>query len=236
MPGKDIIVLNDNSKLVGELLEVSKRYIYIKVGTKVHTVNKNIVKKIFPRGQVITFLPKGKGNASAFFKKEKKKKELLKNGFYNISYLNFIIRDSNDGLLGGVGIQNVTGYQFSKNLGLGFGVGLINFDSFNEDNEAILFFSEIRGYFTDKKISAYYSLAIGLNVPLKPESDFEVKTKVGNFVHPAVGYKFGNDRAAFMLDLGVQIASNGFVFDSGLMFFEERRSFQKVVLRLGVML
>jgi len=235
----DIIILNNKSKLEGEILEVSKKYIYIKVNSVVFTLKKSEIYRIFTRGSSIILMdaPAPKDYQSINPKLYNATKT-LKDGFYNITYGNLIKRGEYyaDRLCSGVGVQNITGIQFSKYVGLGIGIGLINFDDFPE-SKIIPIFTEFRGYLSEKKVSPYYNLAIGYNIAAaKIENSIDEKRKGGAFFHPAIGYKFGSDQAAFMIDLGVQIANINYEYNSETRFIKENVRYQRVVLRLGIML
>jgi len=243
---RDIIILKNRSKLEGEIVDVSNNHVLLKVNNLVYTLKKKEIKRMFTKGSTILLPAPDKKNHPIANLTELKLKKTLKDGFYNITYGNIVKRDNNEssrdgfyppqGIISGLGIQNITGYQFSKYVGLGVGLGIITYEGYR-NSRVIPFFTEFRGYLSDKKVAPYYNLAIGFNLAAsKIENSIDEKRKGGAFFHPSIGYKFGSDESAFMIDLGVQIANINYEYNTETVLIKENRRYQRVVLRLGIML
>lgn len=236
---EDLIVLKNKTWLPCEILEIDAKEAFVKINNYQSYVSLSRVETIYPVGQEISLL-------TGLSKNEKLEipfgvdyqKDYLKKEWYHVAYVNVLTTDSsNDDILGGIGIQYVFGYQFTKQFGVGFGMGYIEYaSSFQQDipNMAPIF-GEIRGYLSDKKASAYYNLAIGMSLGTRSQNVLLDKSRPKMFTHPAFGYKIGSDKIAFMMDLGLQIA--------GVEYTSSTEATQvsiidvnRLVLRIGLML
>lgn len=233
---KDLIVLKNKIWISGEVLEIGSKTIYFKTGSATHFMKLNQIHKIFLKGQEVSFLSRTREgqNYTEPLIIAKLKRQFIKEGFYHIAYGNL-------GFNSGLGTQYSFGYQFSRLIGLGVGVGYYDTlsGSFFRRPRFIPFYTELRGYTSDRKTSFYYNLAVGLTTGTKVRDGTPASIKPGSYTHPAVGYKFGSDRVAFLVDLGVQLSSAEYNFElipSGT-GFNQKEVFESnsVVLRFGIM-
>ncbi len=232
----DLILLNSKVWISGEVLEIGSNVIYLKTDSGTHILKSKDVKKIYLKGQEISLLARSndKGQFTEPTIVAKLKRQYVKDGFYHIIYGDLIF-DS------GLGAQYHFGYQFTKNIGLG--LGLAYFETFSpdffDDPSLIPLFVEARGYMSDRKTSAYYNLAIGVTTGTKFIDDVPLQITPGIYTHPAIGYKIGSDKVAFLIDVGAQIASARYDFNfseiSGQPNFTEVFESNSLVIRLGIM-
>ena len=246
---KDRVIYRNYSQLEGEIIEVSKRWVVIKVGAVPFSVRKEKIASIYYQGEVISFLDGGKEKTG----KNIKKSDLpdvqgyrlvpIKNpvirGFYNVAYATLhlpSIGDFGNNDLG-FGISNTVGYQFNRYTGVGLGLGYHDTDFFNRGS-IVPVYAEYRGYLSDKKVSAYYSLAYGLSFGTKNEDSNYSSTKPGSYFYPALGFKSGSNEASFMIDIGVRFSEVTYIFDQGIRTTtgEETIFSRGLILRIGVML
>lgn len=241
---KDLIVLKNKFWLSADILEINDKTLYLKGEEAVHFLKLNEVENIYPKGQEIALLSDLKNEEESAILVSKFKRDFLKKGIYHIVYGN--ISFGNDGEnprnTMGVGGQYIFGYQFSQRIGLGLGLGYLDYfndsffgDEFSSGPQVIPIFTEIRGYFSDKNTSAYYNLALGVATGTPIFDNLPTELRPGLYTHPAIGYKVGSDRAAFMIDLGLQITDLKYTVD----FFGDKQTLvfelERLVLRLGMM-
>jgi len=157
-------------------------------------------------------------------------KETEKRGFYNITYADIGVVDD-----GSVGVENISGYQWNQYSGVGLGLGFQRLE-FNNDSRVIPIYTEYRGYFGKGKVCGYYNFAYGINIPLRDSQSNFSRSRPGSYFQPAMGFKFGSDKTAFMLDLALRVAQVNLDYDSSS--FRTRRNdiYRSIVLRIGIML
>jgi hypothetical protein len=232
---KDLILLNSKVWISGDVLEIDSKIVYFKTNSATHILKSKEVNKIYLKGQKISLL--ARTNDEGDFMKplliSKLKRQYTKEGFYHIVYGNLVFDT-------GLGAQYHFGYQLTKTMGLGLGVGY--FDSSNSLSlrpKLIPIFAETRGYLSNRKTSAYYNLAIGLTTGTKFLDNVPTKVSPGIYTHPAIGYKIGSDKVAFLIDIGIQISSVEYEFDSSELALQpistEVFETNNLVLRLGIM-
>lgn len=140
----------------------------------------------------------------------------------------------------GASLQNVTGYQFNKWLGLGLGVG---YDMYNVDiRQAIIpVFTEVRGRVLDKKVSPIYSVSAGVGFGVNNEENGITKMKPGFMWNPALGFSIqGSENASFVIDLGYQFQHMTYIIDGdmwnpSIIKTEQEYHFKRLALRLGLL-
>ena len=233
---KDLIMLNSKVWISGEILEIDSKIVYFKTDSATHILKSKEVNKIYLKGQKISLLARtnNAGNFTELSINSKFKRQYVKEGFYHIVYGNLVF-DS------GLGAQYHFGYQFTKTIGLGLGVGYFNSNNSNFFPGPILLpiFAETRGYMSNRKTSAYYNLAVGLTTGTKFLDDISTKLSPGIYTHPAIGYKIGSDKVAFLIDIGIQVSSVKYEFDfrefSPQPISIEVYKTNNLVLRLGMM-
>ncbi len=249
-PEQDMVIMMNHSKLEGTILEVSKRWVVIKVGSVPFSIAKNRIRSISYNGKVVSMMSLERKNkeekvesSAGFYLEPMLVTE--KFGVYNITSGAIFFQDKmrffgfeTSGFIGGngFGVDNVTGYQFNQYTGLGLGIGYQSV-SFDDELKVVPIYAEYRGYLRTTKISPYYSLGIGAVFATKNEDSDFVSSKAGSYFYPAFGFKSGSDEGAITVDLGLRIAGINLSYEtnrSGLI--EERESLNSVVLRIGIML
>ncbi len=138
----------------------------------------------------------------------------------------------------GVGLHNLVGYQFSRLLGLGLGVG---FDAFNpSDGEYIAsIYGEGRSYLLKKRTAPFVSLGAGYGFAFRNAETFITGAKGGLRVHPSVGLRLGADEDLnLLLDVGYIFQSATYTRE--IDFFDPRIEIREVdyrrfTIRLGAM-
>ncbi len=255
LPEKDKVILRNHSQVDGQIIEVSKKWVVIKVGNVPFTFNKNKIASIYYDGEVISFVPlykeKIKDRAGEVDKvggvveipgyRMVAIKETAKRGFYNVTYSTFHFRSGGEFENNefGFGISNTTGYQFNRYTGLGLGIGYHDNPGFFRRGNIVPVFAEYRGYFSDKKVSPYYSLAYGLSFGTKNEESQYNSTKPGSYFYPAIGFKSGSVESSIMIDVGLRFSQVTYVFDQDISTTgtsaEETIFNRGFILRVGVL-
>lgn len=131
-------------------------------------------------------------------------------GIYNATRLGVLLGDAYwGGSATGAFLQHSTGWQFSRMLGAGIGLGAENFMLDNEDAATYPVFAEMRGYFFSRRVSPYFSLAGGYAFAGKVRTDPDNwSNKItddwrgGLMARGNLGYRFGNH---FTLDIGIRL-------------------------------
>lgn len=105
----------------------------------------------------------------------------------------------------GFNIQHITGYQFSRMLGLGIGASYDAYDL--EDGESIFsLFAHYRGYLTQKNIAPFIALSGGYGFALRNEDQGVTEAEGGWMLHPEIGLRLGAaPRANFTFSLGYRM-------------------------------
>lgn len=244
----DLIELRKNKIwLSGQIVEIDDKVVHFKVGKSNHFLRLKDIKKIYPKGQEISFLAREEDvDYVEPLELIKLKRKFAKEGFYHIFYGSLATKNTllEDSFLrkNGLGLQYIFGYQFSNNFGLGLGISYLDYyDPEAEDSPKFIpIFAEARGYFLKKKTSPYYNLAVGIGTGTKFNKNLPSEVTPGLYTHPALGYKIGSDKIAVLFDVGLQftkviyefdLTSNGFFQPNQTQVFDTRR----IVLRLGIM-
>lgn len=246
---QDMIVLKNQTRIEGEILEVNKKWVVIKKGSVPFSFHRKKINAIYMDGEVISLMSYSnnaliQGNNDPEFLDKSK---FEKRGFYNITYgaIHFQEKDFNNiffeniDIVGGTGfgIENITGFQVSQFTGLGLGIGYHS-TGWRDEVKTAPIYAEYRGYFSMKKVSAFYSLSYGALFAVKNENSRFISSRPGTYFYPAIGFKSGTGDSAFTVDLGVRF---GKVFlteedNSRAGMSENELSFRGVGLRIGVML
>lgn len=245
---KDLIVTWKKVWLSVDIIEIGDKSVQFMMDSSRHILPMTEVSKIYPKGQKLSFVSGAQSDKdySKPVKNSRLNLQIEKEGFYHIFYGNLATKngifESPAIATNGYGIQYVLGYQISQRTGFGIGVGYLDYLGLDGEGRPKLvpMFVEARGYLSKKKISAYYNLAVGVTTGIDYVSNNPNTVKPGLYTHPALGYKFGSDNVAFLVDFGVQLSKLRYEFDLSdtfpigedtVDFFEIRR----LVLRLGIM-
>lgn len=232
---EDLIVLKNKKWIPCEILEVNTKQVYVKKNNNTRNLPFSKIESIYPVGQEVTYLSQfNKCTRNKISHRMIKTSGYAKREWYHIVYGNVVFADSNGtGLTGGFGLQYSLGYQFTTNFGLGLGMGLLLDNEIIDENLGFVFpvFGEFRGYFSDKKTSPYYNLAIGMSAGTTPFDESFSKVRPRMYTYPAIGYKIGSDYNAFLIDLGLQLINLEYVSNTSARIVD----IDNLVLRIGVM-
>lgn len=102
----------------------------------------------------------------------------------------------------GLGLELVVGHRWNRFLHTGLGLGLNNYDLY--DNLVVVpVFVEAHGYLLDYKTSPHYSLSFGYGFVNTAEELGISNGKGGFMLHPALGVTLGQGRRAqYQLEMG----------------------------------
>ncbi|MCO6476155.1 MAG: hypothetical protein J5I94_06000 [Phaeodactylibacter sp.] len=168
---------------------------------------------------------------------EKKKAYAFKEkGMYNATYFSTLSGSANGVFQLGLGIHNVTGYQFHRLFGLGAGFGVDTY-SFDEGETLYPVFAEARGYLSRKRVAPYYSGNLGYGFAFKNRDELINKAEGGIFFRAALGLRLGADEGTNVLvDLGYQYQEAYFERRTPFQneIEEKRLEFNRIVIRIGL--
>lgn len=137
----------------------------------------------------------------------------------------------------GFNVQHVTGYQFSRMLGLGAGVSYDAYDL--EDGESILtVFAHYRGYLTKTIVAPYIGINGGYGFALKNKKQGVITAEGGWMLHPELGVRLGaTDKANFTLALGYRLQDAYYVQERPFNGNIEYRNitYQRFLFSLGLL-
>ncbi len=138
----------------------------------------------------------------------------------------------------GIGLHNLTGYQFSRLLGVGIGAG---FDAFTPSGGEYIasLYGEGRSYLLKKRTTPFISLGAGYGFAFRNFNNFITGAKGGLRVYPAAGLRMGADKDLnILLDVGYIFQEATYTrempfFNPGIEIREV--SYRRLTLRLGAM-
>jgi len=198
--------------------------IYLNGGTyfygKVLNINSEIVEFEMMNGKIVEFKRKSvkkiiqqlsKTANDQFLLKERKPYNFKETGWYNSTYINLPQGfDIGNSWSSGMGIHHVVGYQHSRFLGTGLGLGFDGYQLGNGRN-VLSVYTELRGYLIAKNFSPFYTIGLGYGFAFKNRDLGVLDSKGGLFFNPAIGYRFGGSaNANFMLGMGYKLQSASF--------------------------
>lgn len=218
-----IVYLKSGTKLRGKLIEwKDKESIMLDIHGNLISIDQRRVKKIVQGGTDI------KNKVSNYNFQEK--------GIYHQFTLNFI--SGNDGPRAnrrpGLGAAMSTGYRFNQYLGIAGGVGFDQY-IFGTDERFLSLFTEFSGFVLKENFSPMYSLKLGYGFGFSDEEAGFIESKGGYLVHPAIGFRFGQNKLKWTMDIGYkfQKANLSYVFWGELR--EQELLYKRLTLRLGLM-
>ncbi len=208
---QDYLYLQDGSLLKGKVIEYNrgeKIVFEMSNGEQVEFQDEEIRKVVQSvTGPVIERDEEGR------VKRTTRPYEFEEHGWYNVTYFTSYGGKTDNEVYIGIGLLNITGFQFNRLLGLGLGTGVDIYSL--EGGETIYpLFAEARGYFLKKNISPYYAASVGYGFAFKDKNQELAKAKGGLLFHPAIGLRLG---AAQSTNMVVDI---GYKFQKA--FFERR--------------
>lgn len=163
-------------------------------------------------------------------------------GIYNSTSLAILPGESDgDTAFDGYGFlfSHTTGFQFSRAIGLGGGVGWASYAP-NNSYERLRFvpvFAEVRGYFFRRKLTPYFNFQAGYGFSIDPDFNdgwSESSFGGGPFFSQAIGYRFGGRAANFTLDFGLHFQKSRQLFEWPGGRNDTRYSFNRFCLRTGL--
>jgi hypothetical protein len=200
---KDLILLKNKMWFFGEFVEISSKTVYFKSGSSSYLLDLKDVDKIYLKEKAISLLSRNTNvvNNTEPLIISKLNRQYVKEGFYHIVYGNFITK--------GLGAQYSFGYQFSRIMGLGLGIGYFDpfENAFRQGPMLVPIYTEARGYLSEGKSSFYYNLAIGFTTGTKFIDEVPLSIRPGIYTYPAIGFKNGSNKASFLIDIGLKFSS-----------------------------
>ncbi len=219
----DVVYLNDGSEFRGKIKEYlpNDKVVIEILGGNVLTFSSTEVKK------VVQELINVKGEKVYNFKEK---------GIYNFLSLDFSGgRNDWNNFDVGIGLHNVTGYQFNRWIGVGLGAGI---DAFEPSSARLVVpvYAEARGYLLERIHSPFYSLGLGLGMPLKTPASDIIGGKPGPMFYPSIGYRIGSNKdALFTLDLGFKLQKVTYEIQEWDSIRTEFMRYQRFTLRFGIL-
>jgi hypothetical protein len=143
--------------------------------------------------------------------------EFREQGFYQYTSLGLMMNTvtSNEG--GEVGLQLAASFGFQHSRLLGFGLGLgADFYRAGSSEKIFPVFGEVRGYFLRQPSTPYYVLRGGYGFAWKNEDAGVIGARGGWMFNPSVGWRLGGGPALKMtLDVGLQFQHATFDYAIG---------------------
>lgn len=108
------------------------------------------------------------------------------NTFYTRSQLSVLYKKDNSG----ISFSQSAGYQFRHWLAVGAGIGIDNY-RWEQGNNLMPVFLELRTYLLKQNLSPYFSLRVGHSFAFEDKSIGQTEAKGDFFINPAIGYRLG---------------------------------------------
>jgi len=235
----DIVYLKDGSVLKGQIVSYEQgRSLLFKLqnGETITLQDANIARIVQDTGE-----PRSNSYDGLTQTRPKKvKKEPVYNfserGFYDVLSLGSLnTRTSNSEFKMGISLHNVAGFQFSRMLGIGLGLGI---ETYGTDDREVIYpvFAEFRGYFNKKIKAPYYTLNAGYGFMATNEREFITEARGGWMLHPAVGLRFSaNKHSNITADIGYKFQKAYYRRDFNFNGDIEIRDilYQRLIIRVG---
>jgi hypothetical protein len=137
----------------------------------------------------------------------------------------------------GLGIQHSSGKKINRYWGVGMGIGLENFEPYN-DVLTVPVFAEIRGYLLPKRIAPFYALGVGYGFSKEGNGGFSDGTerwKGGWMAQGNIGYRIGNH---FFIQLGIRFQHKTHTWTSRWSSFSsiDQILYQRMDVGIGLLL
>lgn len=163
--------------------------------------------------------------------------EFRERGFYNAMSLGSLNTRAASEFKMGVSFHNVSGFQFSRWLGIGLGVGI---ETYGTDDDEVIYpvFAEFRGYLNKKIKAPYYTLGAGYGFMATNEREFITEARGGWMLHPAIGMRFSaKKRTNLTADIGYKFQKAYFRRDFNFSGDIEIRDilYQRLIIRVGLL-
>lgn len=158
-------------------------------------------------------------------------------GFYNATMLGSLNTRSGNEFKMGLSFHNVSGFQFSRWLGIGLGVGI---ETYGTDDDEVIYplFAEFRGYLNKKIKAPYYTLGAGYGFMATNKKEFITEARGGWMLHPAIGLRFsGKKHSNLTADIGYKFQKAYFRRDFTFNGDIEIRDvlYQRLIIRVGLL-
>lgn len=233
----DVVYLTNGDYVKGTIIEIfddrSVRIIAEK--DLIMTISSDDIKRIAEERPLI-MLGKRRNTGTKKSNKEPLTYQFKSKAWYNATHFSLLTGSSTDRNNVGIGVHNITGYQFNHWIGIGAGIGLDNY-WIGVGELVFPVFAETRGFLNEKKESFYYSIAAGYGFAFKNLSLLVTEAEGGWMAHPSIGYKITTkDNLQLLFDVGAKFQKATFQqetpFQGG---FEIRRlTYQRITLRIGM--
>lgn len=176
-------------------------------------------------------------NGSKKAKPKEQVYEFKERGFYNAMMLGSLNTRAASEFRMGLSFHNVSGFQFSRWLGIGLGLGV---ETYGTDDDEVIYpvFAEFRGYLSKKIKAPYYSFGAGYGFMTTNEKEFITEARGGWMLHPAIGIRFSaKKRTNLTADIGYKFQKAYFRRDFNFTGDIEIRDvlYQRLVIRVGLL-
>lgn len=243
-----LVILKNKEWFKADILEFNKDNVSFNTGESILNVSTKEVFKVFPDVRDIQEASDSLVHRKSIqslgdhadinieIKKEPKKRwyhitsfSVLNRSAFTDSFElnNSFFEDGSSKTIRGLGVQHVTGYHLNDYVGIGLGIGFLNYQINGTNREEYLpsiipYFLEFRANASKKEVSPYFSLAAGFAksyispglrelygefIPpriLDPNGE-DIKANQRLFFHPAIGMKFKIKEASFFIDVGAHL-------------------------------
>ena len=128
----------------------------------------------------------------------------------------------------GIGLTYSAGHRFSRWVGVGGGIGFEGY-AMGWGRNVIPLFAEVRGFFTNKKVSPYYAVRAGYGFALTNDLNNITEAKGGYMFNPQLGLRFGGGSdVSFYMGAGVHFQQATYIREFP---FSEQRDVDKYLFR-----
>ncbi len=224
----DIVYLKNGSRIVGKIV-----YYQANDSIRLQLSSGAIVR--FAQQETYKIVMSEAGS-NVKLKREEKPYNFKERGFYDAFGVNGNFGRTSLSAHKGIGFQNVVGYQFSRLVGSGLGIGYDSYYLSNGESNVVSFFGEYRGYLRKTNTTEYFTIAAGYGQPLANKNDVLSNFKGSYMVQPTIGWRFGaSHRYNLFADLGFRLQQ---VRYENLQSWAENRytvTYRRWVLRGGIL-
>lgn len=237
----DVVYLKDGSVLKGLIVNYEKGATLtfaMQNGEEIIVQDAEIARIVQdvrePRASSYDDLANGKPKTKP---KEQPVYEFRERGFYNVMMLGSLNTRAASEFKMGLSFHNVSGFQFSRWLGIGLGVGI---ETYGTDDDEVIYpvFAEFRGYLNKKIKAPYYTLGAGYGFMTTNKKEFITEARGGWMIHPAIGLRFSaKKRTNLMADIGYKFQRAYFRRDFNFTGDIEIRDvlYQRLIIRVGLL-
>ena len=156
-------------------------------------------------------------------------------GIYNATYFSGMLGTDNSKAIVGMGLHHITGYQISRLIGIGGGIGLSAYELEGGLN-IVSTYAEIRGYLLKKTLTPYYAISGGYGWLIPPEDNSISEAHGGTTGLIVVGVRFGASSGSNVLaGLGYHFQHTSFTREPAFGEIETTTvTFNRLAVRVGL--